>query len=263
MPFCELDGLRFYQFDIFPKTALQSVFTRRGGVSPAPWASLNLGGSVGDDATRVRENRLRAFNAMARRADSIHDVWLVHGTDIVYADAPLPIAEPSPRADIIFTDNPHVTLFMRFGDCVPILLHDPVKQVIGIAHAGWMGTLKGVAGAAVQGMTSRYGSDPKDILAGIGPSIGVDHYEVGGEVTTPFKEKYPQHAELILQERDGRDYFDLWKSNALQLKDAGVEQVQIAGICTACRLDDWFSHRAEKGRTGRFGALMALNAQPQ
>lgn len=260
MSFSELNGLRAYQFDIFSGAVKQAVFTRHGGVSPAPWASLNLGGSVGDEPARVRENRHRVFNAMERSADSIHDVWLVHGTDIVYAAEPLPIAEPSPRADIIFTDNPAVTLFMRFGDCVPILFHDPVKKVIGIAHAGWMGTLKGVAGAAVTGMKSRYGSDPKNIIAGIGPSIGVDHYEVGAEVVAQFQEKYPQHAEQILQKRDGRDYFDLWASNALQLKDAGVEQIQVAEVCTACGLDDWFSHRAEKGKTGRFGALMALNA---
>ncbi len=258
MPFHEKDGLRYYAFDIFPNTVLQSVFTRRGGISPAPWNSLNVGGSVGDDASRVAANRARLFNAMGRRADSLHDVWLVHGTDIVYAEAPRPIEEPSPRADIIFTDNPEVTLFMRFGDCVPILFHDPVKQVIGIAHAGWMGTVRGVCGAAVEGMKSHYGCDPKDILAGIGPSIGVDHYQVGEEVAAQFEEKFPQHVSQIIQRREDGIYLDLWKSNELQLKDAGVEQVQVAQVCTACHLDDWFSHRAEKGKTGRFGALMAL-----
>jgi len=258
MSFHEHNGLRYYSFDIFPDTISQSVFTRRGGVSPAPWDSLNLGGSVGDDPARVVENRIRVFNAMGRKTDSIHDVWLVHGTDIVYADAPRPLSEPSPRADILFTNNPDVTLFMRFGDCVPILFHDPVKNVIGIAHAGWMGTLRGVVGAAVEGMKSHYGCDPKNIIAGIGPSIGVDHYEVGVEVISPFKEKYPQDMDQIMQTRNGGTYFDLWKSNALQLKNAGVEQIQISGVCTACSLDDWFSHRAEKGKTGRFGALMAL-----
>jgi YfiH family protein len=195
---------------------------------------------------------------LGRRADSIHDVWLVHGTDIVYADEPRPISEPSPRADILFTDNPDVTLFMRFGDCVPILFHDPVKHVIGIAHAGWMGTLRGVCGAAVEGMKSHYSSDPKNIIAGIGPSIGVDHYEVGEEVISQFKEKFPQDMGKVVQTRNGSTYFDLWGSNLLQLQRAGVEKIQNSGVCTACSLDDWFSHRAEKGKTGRFGALMAL-----
>lgn len=258
MPFYEQNELRYYQFDIFPKNILNAVFTRRGGVSPQPWSSLNLGGSVGDDADHVAQNRVRVFEALGRKPASIHDVWLVHGTDIVYADAPRVPGVPSEKADILFTDNPEVSLFMRFADCVPLLFHDPEKHVIGIAHAGWMGTLQGVAGTAIRGMQERYGSKPADVVVGIGPSIGVDHYEVGEEVAAKFQEKYPEHAEGILQRRNGSVHLDLWAANACQLKDAGVEQIQVSGICTACNLNDWFSHRAEKGKTGRFGALMAL-----
>ena len=260
MPFHEIDGLRYYRFDIFSNAVTQAVFTRRGGVSPAPWHSLNLGGSVGDDPAHVAANRIRVFQAMGCKPESIHDVWLVHGTDIVYADAPRPLDQPSAKADIIFTDNPEVSLFMRFGDCVPILFHDPKKKVIGIAHAGWMGTLRGVVGAAVEGMRSHYGSNPKDIVAGIGPSIGVDHYEVGAEVVAQFQEKFGAEADQMLQTRNGSAYLDLWASNSIQLQKAGVDQIQVSGVCTACHLDDWFSHRAEKGKTGRFGALMALQA---
>jgi len=258
MPFHEHDGLRYYSFDIFSADVKQGIFTRRGGVSPAPWRSLNLGGSVGDDPAHVAENRTHVFNVMGCDPASIHDVWLIHSTDIVYADAPRPLDSPCPRADIIFTDNPNVSLFMRFGDCVPILLHDPVKKVVGIAHAGWMGTMRGVVGAAVRGMQSHYGSNPEDIVAGIGPSIGVDHYEVGVDVISQFREKYTRDADQILQTKNGSTFLDLWAANAIQLRNAGVEQIQISSICTACNLEDWFSHRAEKGKTGRFGALMAL-----
>jgi len=260
MSFHELNGLRYYSFEIFSNEITQAVFTRRGGVSSAPWHSLNLGGSVGDNPAHVAENRVRVFNSLGRDPASIHDVWLVHGTDIVYADGPRPLHEPSPRADIIFTDNPKVSLFMRFGDCVPILLHDPKKKVIGIAHAGWMGTMRGVVQAAVDGMRSHYGCKPENIIAGIGPSIGVDHYEVGADVISQFQEKYNHEADQVLQSRNGSTKLDLWTANAIQLKTAGVEQIQISGVCTACHLDDWFSHRAEKGKTGRFGALMALQA---
>jgi YfiH family protein len=197
---------------------------------------------------------------MGRDPASIHDVWLVHGTDIVYADEPRSLREPSALADIIFTDNPNVSLFMRFGDCVPILFHDPKRKVIGIAHAGWMGTMRGVVKAAVEGMQSHYGSEPRNIIAGIGPSIGVDHYEVGADVISQFQEKYNHDADQVLQTRNGSTYLDLWTANAIQLRDAGVEQIQISGQCTACNLENWFSHRAEKGKTGRFGALMALQA---
>ena len=258
MPFHEHNELRYYSFDIFSKSIKQAVFTRRGGVSLAPWHSLNLGGSVGDDPAHVAENRVRVFTAMGCEPASIHDVWLVHGTSIVYADAPRPLDQPSAKADIIFTDNPNVSLFMRFGDCVPILFHDPKKHVIGIAHAGWMGTVRGVVQTAVEGMQSHYGCKPEDIVAGIGPSIGVDHYEVGADVISQFQEKYNKDADQILQTRNGSTYLDLWTANAIQLRNAGVEQIQISGLCTACHLDDWFSHRAEKGKTGRFGAIMAL-----
>ena len=258
MSFHEHNELRYYSFDIFSKSIKQAVFTRHGGVSLAPWHSLNLGGSVGDDPAHVAENRVRVFQSMGCEPASIHDVWLVHGTSIVYADAPRPLDQPSAKADIIFTDNPNVSLFMRFGDCVPILFHDPKKHVIGIAHAGWMGTVREVVQAAVEGMQSHYGCKPEDIVAGIGPSIGVDHYEVGADVISQFHEKYNKDADQILQTRNGSTYLDLWTANAIQLRNAGVEQIQISGLCTACHLDDWFSHRAEKGKTGRFGAIMAL-----
>lgn len=258
MSFHEHNELRYYSFDIFSKSIKQAVFTRHGGVSLAPWHSLNLGGSVGDDPAHVAENRVRVFQSMGCEPASIHDVWLVHGTSIVYADAPRPLDQPSAKADIIFTDNPNVSLFMRFGDCVPILFHDPKKHVIGIAHAGWMGTVRGVVQTAVEGMRSHYGCKPEDIVAGIGPSIGVDHYEVGADVISQFQEKHNKDVDQILQTRNGSTYLDLWTANAIQLRNAGVEQIQISGLCTACHLDDWFSHRAEKGRTGRFGAIMAL-----
>ncbi|MBL8061816.1 MAG: peptidoglycan editing factor PgeF [Anaerolineales bacterium] len=258
MPFQQHNGLRYYQFDIFSKNIVNAVFTRHGGVSPEPWSSFNLSISVGDDPARVAENRVHAFETLRRDPASIHDVWLVHGTDVVYAETPRPLDQPAQKADILFTDNPQVSLFMRFADCVPLLFHDPKKQVIGIAHAGWMGTVKGVAEVSIQAMQMRYGSNPADIVAGIGPSISADHYEVGQEVAAQFREKYGKDSERVLQVREDRIYLDLWTANAMQLQSMGVEQIQVSGLCTACHLEDWFSHRAEKGRTGRFGALLAL-----
>lgn len=258
MPFAESDGLRYYQFDIFSKNILNAVFTRHGGVSPEPWHSLNLSISVGDDPARVAENRIHAFNSLGRSPASLHDVWLVHGTDVIFADAARPLDQPPPKADILFTDNPEVSLFMRFADCVPLLFHDPRKHVIGISHAGWMGTVRGVAEVSVQAMRERYGSQPGDIVVGIGPSISVDHYEVGEEVAVQFRERYGADAEQVLQVRDEKIYLDLWAANVLQLRKMGVEQIQISGLCTACHLDDWYSHRAEQGKTGRFGALLAM-----
>jgi hypothetical protein len=257
MPIQHNNGIHYLTFESFTSLP-HGVFTRRGGVSPAPWDSLNVGGSVGDDLAHVRENRLRSFSALGRDPASIHDVWLVHSTDVVHAQAPRDLALPPIRADILLTDNPKVTLYMRFADCVPLLFHDPQKGVVGISHAGWMGTVRGVAKATLQSMRERYGTDPRDVRAAIGPSIGPDHYEVGADVAEQVRASFGAQAESLLEPRGERFHLDLWKANRLQLEEAGVGHVEVSGVCTACHLEDWFSHRAEKGKTGRFGAIISL-----
>ncbi len=258
MPFFNKNGIRYFSFDIFPRTLTQAVITRQGGVSPSPWDSLNVGGTVGDDVERVRENRARSFAALGRTLESLFDVWQVHSADAVCADEPRPVHLDHHKADIILTDKPEVTLYMRFADCVPILFHDPKKGVVGITHAGWMGTVRGASAATVKAMREKYGSQPKDIQAAIGPSIGVDHYEVGADVISQVEQAFGPDAKRLIELRDGKTYLDLWAANRIQLEKSGVEQIEVAGLCTACHLDDWFSHRAEKGKTGRFGALIAL-----
>jgi polyphenol oxidase len=258
MPFIHNNGIRYYTFDLFPREVTHAVLTRQGGVSPEPWASLNVGGTVGDEVLRVRENRYRSFAALGRKIDSLFDVWQVHSADAVCADAPRDPNLPLLQADIIFTDKLNVTLYMRFADCVPILFYDPKQRVVGLAHAGWLGTVRGTTSAAVKTMCEHYGSRPENILAAIGPSIGVDHYEVGPDVLARVRESFNSAADRLIESRAGKTHFDLWSANALQLQEAGVEKIEVAGLCTACHLDDWFSHRAEKGKTGRFGALIAL-----
>lgn len=259
MPFAQQDGLRFYQFARLPSNLKQAIFTRQGGVSPAPWDTLNVGGTVGDDAARVRENRSRSFAALGLKLESLFDVWQVHSADAAFAQAPRREGEDHQKADIILTDRPEVTLYMRFADCVPIMLHDPRLGIVGLAHAGWLGTVRGAASAAVRAMTERYGSKPADILAAIGPSIGPDHYEVGPEVVAQVQRAFGPAASNLVEARNGRTYLDLWAANRVQLEGAGVHQIEVSEICTACHLEDWYSHRAEKGQTGRFGAVLALS----
>jgi YfiH family protein len=258
MPFSQQNGLRYYTFEIFPANVIQAVFTRQGGVSPHPWDSLNVGGSIGDDITHVRENRIRSFRALGRVPESIHDVWQVHSADVIYADEPRPLDTQYQKADIILTDNPQVTLFMRFADCTPILLYDPNQNAIGIVHSGWLGTVRGAVRTAVQAMQERYASNPADIQAAIGPAIGPDHYDVGEDVITQVKDAFGVGAESLLEEHGESIHFNLWEANRILLENSGVNQIETAGICTACHPDDWFSHRGEKGKTGRFGALIAL-----
>jgi YfiH family protein len=256
MPFNHQDNLRYFQFDTL-KTR-HAIFTRHGGLSPEPWNSLNVGGTVGDERARVRANRNLSLQALGCSPDSVFDVWQVHSADVVYATAPRPDSEPVKQADIILTDKPELTLYMRFADCVPILAHDPRKGVVGVAHAGWQGTLRGVATSTIEAMVKEYGCNPADIVVGIGPSIGPDHYEVGEDVIHQVREKFGAEAELVLNPHDGKIHFDLWKTNRILLERAGAGNIEVAEVCTACNLNDWFSHRAEKGRTGRFGALITL-----
>jgi len=258
MPFHEQSGIRYFSFNSFSRAVRQAVFTRRGGVSPAPWHSLNVGGLVGDDLVHVKENRVRSFRALGRSPESIFDSWLIHSTDVLCTDQPRNLNEPPAQADAILTDNPHVTLFMRFADCVPLLFHDPQKGIVGLAHAGWMGTIRGMARAAVEKMKSRYGSRPENIIAAIGPSIGADHYEVGPDVIGKVRKAFGVDGERLLEQRNGSVYLDLWMANYIELQKIGVEKIEVAGVCTACHPEDWFSHRGERGKTGRFGALIGL-----
>ncbi len=258
MPFHSSSEIRYFEFESLGPGLVQAIFTRRGGVSPAPWAALNLGSTVGDDLNNVHENLGRALAALERDPASVYDVWQVHGVKVAIADGPRPIESPHLKADIILTDRPGITVMMRFADCVPIFLYDPVRKVAGIAHAGWMGTVNGTVRYAVEAMQQRFGSNVKDIRAGIGPSIGPDHYEVGVEVIDKVRQTFGVNAANLISEGSGKNKFDLWAANRSLLEKAGVGQVEVSGVCTACHPEDWYSHRAEKGRTGRFGAMLAL-----
>lgn len=259
MPFHQPDLIRYYTFDSFEDENIKhAVFTRRGGLSPEPWASLNVGGLRGDDPDRVYQNRVRSFQEVGRDPDSVYDVWQVHSADVIWTTGSRPANVRHRKADAILTDRAEVTLFMRFGDCVPILLHDPVKKIVGVVHAGWMGTVKGIISETVRTMQTAYRCDPSNILAAIGPSIAVHHYEVGAEVVQQVEEVFADDAKEFLVRKNESTYFDLWRANQHLLENMGVNKVELSGICTACNLDDWYSHRAEKGQTGRFGVLISL-----
>ena len=165
--------------------------------------------------------------------------------------APRAAGERPPHADGMVTDNPELTLFMRFADCVPVLLYDPRRHAVGIVHAGWKGTLARIAARAVTRMEEAFGTQPADLLAAIGPSIGPDHYPVGAEVVEATRRAFARDAARLLPERNGETCLDLWQANALALQEAGVGEVEVAAVCTACNTSDWFSHRGEQGRTVR------------
>jgi len=262
MSFIQNGNLKYLSFESFAEfDILQAVFTRIGGVSRAPFASLNLGSTVGDDIVSVNKNKELALSSIGLNDKSLYEVWQCHGRNVVYAKRPRHPSEPHEKADVLLTDQPGVTLLMRFADCVPVLLHDPIRNVVGIAHAGWKGTSIKTVAHAITSMKDLFGSRPVDIFASIGPSICAQHYEIGQDVKQKILDVFGQEASEVLKTYNGdrsRVFLDLWRANELILLDSGVKNIEIIAKCTACDTIHWYSHRAENGRTGRFGAIISL-----
>ncbi len=252
---------RFDQFSAEP-SLVHAAFTRLGGVSLPPYASLNLGHTVGDDPMAVEINYSRVYRALRIHRSQTVTCHLTHSANVLVVTA-ADGGRVVGRGDAMVTADLGVYLSMRFADCVPILLHDPVQGAVGLAHAGWRGTVKNVAGAVVQTMVDELGCSPETITAVIGPSIGPCCYQVRSEVIQAVEATFPpkgltyDNAGRLLSRRNGHQaYLDLWEANRQQLTAAGVGQVVVAGLCTACHTDRFFSHRAEQAHTGRFGVII-------
>jgi len=250
-------GLVFYQFTALrQERGLQhGFFARLGGVSRPPFATLNVGASVGDDPQAVAMNRQRCFSALGLAEPMVVTPYQVHGTRIARV-GPAEGGRVIADTDGLLSDREGTVLFLRFADCVPILLYDRRCRAIGLVHAGWRGTLDGIAALAVAAMRDCFGTDPAALWAGIGPAIGPCHYEVPPDLAEYFARRFgPQ---VLAWPGDGGTRLDLPAANALALQEAGVRSVVQAGLCTACHTDEFFSHRAEGGHTGRLAALAGL-----
>lgn len=253
------DGLVYYTFAMWAHTPFKhGIFTRHGGVSTTPWDALNLGGTVGDAVEAVAENHRRMYQTLDVNQKRVCTVWQVHGADTVIANEPIPNRKWLNRADGMVTNQPGTPLAMRFADCVPLLFYDSSKEVIGVAHAGWRGTLGGAQLSVIDTMREAFGCNPADIQVGIGPSIGPDHYQVGEEVVEAASALFDDLTGVIRRAEDGSAYLNLWEANRRILEKAGVGEIEVAELCTATHTDEFFSHRAEKGKTGRFGAVVSL-----
>lgn len=253
-----IDRIVLYRFEELNGAAgvNHAVLTRIGGVSRGPYATLNLGHTVGDDLAAVEENHRRALGVLGLSPADVVSPYQVHGARVgVVGRAHLGTVQPA--TDALVTATPAVPLLMRFGDCASVLLFDPVRRVVGMAHAGWRGVVAGVVGATVRTMVERLGCSPADLWAGIGPTIGPCCYEVGAGVVRAVKAACAPPADVV-RSVNGRAHLDLPAAVQAQLRACGVERIEDAGLCTACCVDEFFSHRADHGRTGRFGIVMEL-----
>lgn len=252
--------LPFFRFHSFPPNGRieHAIFTRQGGVSRAPFDSLNLSVSVPDNKADVYANRRRAYGMYGRDTDSVVHAYLVHGNEVArvtQADNGTWIS----RVDGIITNEPGCALTMNYADCAPIFLYDPVNRAIGLGHAGWQGAVKDLPGAMVRAMQVEFGSEPAQLVAGIGPCIGLCCYEVGEPVISAVRAAFARPDALLIWKLGAPwPHFDLPEANRRNLQRAGVKQIEMSGLCTACRTDLFYSHRAEKGKTGRFGTIFIL-----
>ena len=253
------------------KHGVRLVFTtRRGGVSTGPYAELNLGMSAGDDPARVTENRRLLCDTLGLDVNRLSIVKQVHSDRVVVVDEIRDSDSPVIEADAQVTAAPGIPLFGLFADCLAVYLYDPAHGVIGLAHAGWRGTVAGIAGKTVAVMTERFGTRPEHCHAALAPAAGPCCYEVGNEVAEAAREVFPAEWNVLkprngdagINERipDGKWTFDLWEGNARWLEKAGLkrENIIISRLCTICRQDLFFSYRGSGGRTGRMAAVMML-----
>ncbi|MBI2874758.1 MAG: peptidoglycan editing factor PgeF [Firmicutes bacterium] len=257
-----------------------AFFSRRGGVSREPFASLNLGLHVGDGAEEVLTNRRLALDVAGAPLPSLVAGQQVHGTRIhrvTRAEAGRggrSAADAIPETDGLVTDVPGLVLASFAADCAVIVALDRRRRVIGLAHAGWRGTLGGIAAKLVEGMRD-LGAEPDQIEAVINPSLGPCCMEVGGEVIKEAETKLPglvaDPAEGVFWRKlrrsgghqgEGSKYlFNLWAVNQAILEGAGLSPVRIrvAGLCTYCGDSSLlYSYRREGGRCGRHGVLLRL-----
>lgn len=249
------------------------VTTRHGGESTGAFATMNLGGRTGDNPEVVKRNRARAAS-IVRAAPA----WLTFGRQV--HGARVAVVGNAERGavfddtDALLTNAALVPLVILTADCAAIFFFDPVRRAVGIAHAGWRGTVARVAARTVETMQDTFGTQPHDLVVGIGPSIGPCCYEVGSDVIDAVAAEFPDNTDELLVEPDmasagsfrasvneDKKHFDLWRANEIVLREAGVrdERIETSRLCTSCRTDLFYSHRAEKGNTGRFGGIVMLH----
>ncbi len=249
---------RIRAFDAYPNLA-HAIFTRQGGISRDVFRSLNLSESVGDNPQAVHKNFRQACRIVNTTPNQTVSCYLIHSADILTINR----ANRQPimgQADGLITGEPDIYLAMRFGDCTPLIFFDPIRGAVGLTHAGWQGTMQNAAGATIKEMVNQLGCRPKDIITVIGPAIGPCCYEVGSDVMAAAAKVFDDPNTLFIRRngRQKRAYFDMWEANRRQLAASGVKQIIQSGLCTACHTELFFSHRAEKGRTGRFGVIIGL-----
>ncbi|HEV7347554.1 peptidoglycan editing factor PgeF [Telluribacter sp.] len=237
-------------FSRFPDL-IAAESTRHGGVSPAPYSSLNLGLSTKDDPGHVQENCNRFWQALGVLPTQVASSHQIHGAEI------LTVTQPGQYQgyDALVTNQANTVLTVTVADCTPILIYDPVQGVVAAVHAGWRGTVQHIASQAVERMRDEFGTNPADCFAYIGTCIDECSFEVGEEVAEQFLETHKRFDPTV-----GKYFVDLKAANQEQLVQAGVRKnhIEVSGYSTVLHNCDYFSYRLENGQTGRMLAAIGI-----
>ncbi len=224
------------------------------GISDRSFGSVQYRGSPGRSGLAA---------ALGIPEDALVPTKQVHRAEVVHVPGPAYGRWTEGHgADGLITDRPGVYLLGFFADCVPVLVYDPQRRAVGLAHAGWRGTLLGIARRLVGEMAVSFGTRPEELFVGLGPAVGPCCYEVGEEVLRAI-EAWKSASDLLRPGRPGHAYLDLWEANRRMLLEAGVrpDRIEVARICTACNVGRFFSFRGEGRVNGLFGAVIGLRPE--
>lgn len=259
----------FLTFEHLENTGMvnHGISTRMGGVSTGDCGTMNLSFERDSSEEAVRTNYELLGAAMGFRTDSLVLSQQTHTTNVrvvTEKDRGKGFLKERDYKDVdgLITNVPGITLATFYADCVPLLFVDPVQKAIGLSHSGWRGTVGKIGKVTVEKMTEQYGTDPKDVLAAIGPSICQSCYEVSEDVIHEFKNSFEEcfWKELFYAKENGKYHLNLWRANELIFEEAGIlpEHFSTTNLCTCCNPGYLFSHRASGGKRGNLGAFLQI-----
>ena len=239
--------------------------TRHGGVSQGYYSSMNMGLARGEDKDLVLKNYEILGNAMGFSKENYVTSQQTHTINvrrITAADKGKGVLRDRGYTDVdgLITNEPNIPLVIFGADCVPVFLLDTKNKAIGMAHCGWKGTGERMAERILQEMMDVFGTQPKDVIAAIGPSIGKCCFQVDDPVVELFRENLDFAEEIIFDDPNevGKYRIDLWETNRRLLADMGVENIEIAELCTMCDTNRFYSHRKMREERGVMAGVMEL-----
>lgn len=260
----EIDNFKYLTFPIFDECdkLLHCFTTRKGGVSKGAYESMNLGFGTGDDEECVTANYHIVTERLGIKLEDIVETDQTHTNNIRYVtegDKGRAMKDPEyTDIDGLYTDKKNIALMSFHADCNAVFFYDPVKNLIGLCHAGWRGTVTNITGKMISALVD-LGSDPADLKGAISPSLGQCCFEVDKDVADLFISTDIKYKGFMIK-KDQKYHFDLWEINKYNMIKSGMNEnnIEISGLCSKCHNDLFFSHRGQKGKRGLMTGIIMM-----